>query len=168
MPFWFRQNSPAGWHGRVCPKVRGDSNQIVFIGLRSSKYYYNRPGGGVGIWSLFYKWILLEGIPKYCCVSWRSSSFRVLQFLCKIRAIMSRLFTRRPRRVWPLISQLAAVSLYLAWKARKHSVKHLVMISDIGLWLMLRLSPVDAFCLLIGYFQIYIYDDNIDCGFVCC
>ncbi len=26
------------------------SNQIIFIGLRSSKDYYTRPGGGVGIW----------------------------------------------------------------------------------------------------------------------
>ncbi len=26
------------------------SNQIIFIGLRSSKDYYKRPGGGVGIW----------------------------------------------------------------------------------------------------------------------
>ncbi len=26
------------------------SNQIIFIGLRSSKDYYIRPGGGVGIW----------------------------------------------------------------------------------------------------------------------
>ncbi len=26
------------------------SNQIIFIGLRSSTDYYNRPGGGVGIW----------------------------------------------------------------------------------------------------------------------
>ncbi len=26
------------------------SNQIIFIGLRSSKGYYKRPGGGVGIW----------------------------------------------------------------------------------------------------------------------
>ncbi len=26
------------------------SNQIIFIGLRSSKEYYKRPGGGVGIW----------------------------------------------------------------------------------------------------------------------
>ncbi len=25
-------------------------NQIIFIGLRSSKYYYKRPGSGVGIW----------------------------------------------------------------------------------------------------------------------
>ncbi len=24
--------------------------QIIFIGLRSSKDYYKRPGGGVGIW----------------------------------------------------------------------------------------------------------------------
>ncbi len=28
----------------------GQSNQIIFIGLRSSKDYYKRPGGGVGIW----------------------------------------------------------------------------------------------------------------------
>ncbi len=28
------------------------SNQIIFIGLRSSKNYYKRPGGGVGIWSI--------------------------------------------------------------------------------------------------------------------
>ncbi len=28
----------------------GDSNEIIFIGLRSSKDYYKRPGGGVGIW----------------------------------------------------------------------------------------------------------------------
>ncbi len=26
------------------------SNQIIFTGLRSSKDYYKRPGGGVGIW----------------------------------------------------------------------------------------------------------------------
>ncbi len=26
------------------------SNQSIFIGLRSSKDYYKRPGGGVGIW----------------------------------------------------------------------------------------------------------------------
>ncbi len=26
------------------------SNQIIFIGLRSSKDYYKRPRGGVGIW----------------------------------------------------------------------------------------------------------------------
>ncbi len=26
------------------------SNQIIFIGLRSSKDYYKRLGGGVGIW----------------------------------------------------------------------------------------------------------------------
>ncbi len=26
------------------------SNQIIFIGLRSSKNYYKRPGGGLGIW----------------------------------------------------------------------------------------------------------------------
>ncbi len=25
-------------------------NQIIFIGLRSNKDYYKRPGGGVGIW----------------------------------------------------------------------------------------------------------------------
>ncbi len=28
----------------------GLSNQIIFVGLRSSKDYYKRPGGGVGIW----------------------------------------------------------------------------------------------------------------------
>ncbi len=38
------------------------SNQIIFIGLRSSKNYYKRPGGGVGIWegSLgceFFAWV---------------------------------------------------------------------------------------------------------------
>ncbi len=27
-----------------------NSNQIIFIGLRSSKDYNKRPGGGVGIW----------------------------------------------------------------------------------------------------------------------
>ncbi len=26
------------------------TDQIIFIGLRSSKDYYKRPGGGVGIW----------------------------------------------------------------------------------------------------------------------
>ncbi len=26
------------------------SNQIIFIGLRSSKDYYKRPGGGVDVW----------------------------------------------------------------------------------------------------------------------
>ncbi len=34
------------WVVDLCIK----SNQIIFIGLRSSKYYYKRPGGGVGIW----------------------------------------------------------------------------------------------------------------------
>ncbi len=27
-----------------------ESNQIIFIGLRISKDYYKRPGGGVGVW----------------------------------------------------------------------------------------------------------------------
>ncbi len=30
--------------------VNFKSNQIIFIGLWSSKDYYKRPGGGVGIW----------------------------------------------------------------------------------------------------------------------
>ncbi len=35
----------------VCKIFQSDiSNQIIFIGLRSSKDYYKRPGGGVGIW----------------------------------------------------------------------------------------------------------------------
>ncbi len=38
------------------------SNQLIFIGLRSSKNYYKRPGSGVGIWegSLgceFFAWV---------------------------------------------------------------------------------------------------------------
>ncbi len=42
--------------------VNFKSNQIIFIGLRSSKDYYTRPGGGVGIWegSLgceFFAWV---------------------------------------------------------------------------------------------------------------
>ncbi len=28
----------------------GTSNQLIFIGLRSSKHYYKRPGGSLGIW----------------------------------------------------------------------------------------------------------------------
>ncbi len=32
------------------PSLYFTSNQIIFIGLRSSKDYYKRPGGGVGIW----------------------------------------------------------------------------------------------------------------------
>ncbi len=30
--------------------VKDISNQIIFIGLRSSKDYDKRPGGGVGTW----------------------------------------------------------------------------------------------------------------------
>ncbi len=30
--------------------LRNRSNQIIFIGLRSSKDYYKRPVGGGGIW----------------------------------------------------------------------------------------------------------------------
>ncbi len=38
------------------------SNQIIFIGLRSSKNYYKRPGSGVGIWEgsvgcEFFAWV---------------------------------------------------------------------------------------------------------------
>ncbi len=30
--------------------MHSKSNEIIFIGLRSSKDYYKRPGSGVGIW----------------------------------------------------------------------------------------------------------------------
>ncbi len=30
--------------------LNGGPNQIIFIGLRSSKGYYKRPGGDVGVW----------------------------------------------------------------------------------------------------------------------
>ncbi len=44
------------------------SNQIIFIGLRSSKDYYKRPGGGVGIWEgllgceFLLGWMCVEGM----------------------------------------------------------------------------------------------------------
>ncbi len=34
----------------ICANATTISNQIIFIGLRSSKDYYKRPEGGVGIW----------------------------------------------------------------------------------------------------------------------
>ncbi len=48
--------------GVVVNVVHDVSNQIIFFGLRSSKNYYERPGGGVGIWegSLgceFFAWV---------------------------------------------------------------------------------------------------------------
>ncbi len=44
------------------------SNQIIFIGLRSSKNYFKRPGGGVGIWEgslgceFLLRWMCAEGM----------------------------------------------------------------------------------------------------------
>ncbi len=38
-----------------------DSNQIIFIGLRSSKDYYKRSGGGVGIWEWSLGWRFCVG-----------------------------------------------------------------------------------------------------------
>ncbi len=39
------------WRVGLAPNVIGrKSNKIIFIGLRSSKNYYKRPEGGVGIW----------------------------------------------------------------------------------------------------------------------
>ncbi len=44
------------------------SNQIIFIGLRSSKDYYTRPRGGVGIWAgslgckFLLGWMCAEGM----------------------------------------------------------------------------------------------------------
>ncbi len=36
-------------------------NQVIFIGLRSSKCYYRRPGGGAGIWEGSFRCEFLRG-----------------------------------------------------------------------------------------------------------
>ncbi len=45
-----------------CSKFEGHfkSNQISFIGLRSSKDYYKRPSGGVSIWEESLGWEFLR------------------------------------------------------------------------------------------------------------
>ncbi len=41
------------------------SNQLIFIGLRSSKNYYNRPGGGVGMGGCVLREWVMEGGGLY-------------------------------------------------------------------------------------------------------